>query len=90
MSRKIPKAAWTEMARMGGNKTKETKPPEYWREIGAKGNEAIKEKYKGTDFFKERAKKATAARLKKQQEKKEAEAKSKSPLHKLTDILSGK
>jgi hypothetical protein len=88
MSRKIPNAS--QMGRVGGKKRAEMAGSEGMKEIGAKGNIAIKEKYAGTDFFKERSRKATEARLRKKAEKEEAEAKSRSPFHKLTDILSGK
>lgn len=87
MSRKIPNAK--EMGSKGGKKTFRRIGPEGMAEIGAKGNEAIKKKYEGTDFFKERSKKAVAARLKKKEEKKKIEDNKKSPLGKLTSILTG-
>jgi hypothetical protein len=88
MSRKIPNAS--QMGKQGGKKRFEQIGSEGMAEIGAKGNDVIREKYKDTDFFKERSKKATEARLRKKKEREEAEAKSRSPFHKLTDILSGK
>lgn len=88
MSRKILNAA--EMGEKGGKKTRDSRPEGYYSEIGAKGNEAIRNKYKGTDFFMERSKKATAARLKKKAEREASEAKKNSPLSKFTNILTGK
>lgn len=80
MSRKIPNAS--EMGKKGGEKLKAIKPPEYWREIGMKGNEAMKEKFKDTDFFKERSRKAILAKQKKRKMRN-------SSLEKVASLLRG-
>lgn len=89
MSRKIPNAA--AMGRVGGKKRFDQVGSDGMRKIGAKGNDAIRAKYAGTDFFKQRSLKAQEARLRKQKERKEAEKEAQaSPLDKITNLFRGK
>lgn len=73
----------SEMGLKGGKKRFEDIGPDGMAEMAKKGNEAINKKYAGTDFFKERSRKAVAARLR---NKRQREA---TPTQKVVSMLIG-
>jgi hypothetical protein len=78
MSRNIPNAS--EMGKTGGKKISEDRGAEYMREIGMRGNEAMKKL--GTEFYKERARKIVESRKRNKRNRR-------SPLDKVASILNG-
>lgn len=82
MSRKLPNAS--EMGRKGGMKLREERGSRYFAEIGAKGRASIKKN--DPDFYNRLSRAGVEAR-----ERKKAlrEKEQKSPLSKLTKLLTG-
>lgn len=77
------------MGKRGGLRTRENQGSDFYRKIGEKGKQTLKER--DPEFYKNFSRKGIEARrAKKQQQEQEQEEAKKSTVEKFTDILTGK